>query len=64
MQSLTNRIKYVLNNEAGGPNIETLIGIGVSMAVGVALYKFGGAVNGWINKGSNNVNSMNVAMPS
>ena len=40
-----NKVNNCLNNECGGPNIETLIGIGIAIAIGVALYAFGGTLH-------------------
>lgn len=40
------RIKNCLNNENAGPSVEMLIGIGIALAAGVALFRFGGAIFG------------------
>ena len=41
MRDFINKSKIILSNENGGPNLEHLIGIAVSMAiVGVACYIF------------------------
>jgi hypothetical protein len=45
-----NKIKYSLNNECGGPNLEVLIGIGTSMAAFIALQKLGGSIIKFIAK--------------
>lgn len=34
------KIKEALNNECGGPSVEALIGIGVSLGIVVALFVF------------------------
>lgn len=41
--------KDALSNENGGPNLENLIGIGVSLGVTVALYNLATAIYSWIN---------------
>ena len=43
---ILNKINNCLNNEYGGPNVEMLIGIGIALAVGVALYALGGTIHG------------------
>ena len=45
------KIKYALNNETGGPNVEELIGIGIGLAVGTALFLYGQAINTKTNQG-------------
>ena len=45
---LKEQIKYVLNNEAGGPNVETLIGVSISMAVGTGIYIVGKEMVLWL----------------
>ena len=41
--------KDALSNENGGPNLENLIGIGVSLGVTVALYNLATTIYSWIN---------------
>lgn len=40
------RIKNCLNNENAGPSLEMLIGIGIAIAAGVGLFRFGAAIFG------------------
>lgn len=40
--------KEVLSNENGGPNLEHLIGIGVSLGVTLGLYKLAIGTYNWI----------------
>ena len=47
MRVLIKNVSTILNNENGGPNVETLIGIGVAMAVGSGLFLFGAYVYDW-----------------
>lgn len=58
------RIKYALNNETGGPNIETLIGIGVALTMGIAAFALGSAQISYANKGSSNMNRLTSNMPN
>ncbi len=42
-----NNIKYCLNNENGGPHIEELMVVAVSLTVSVGLFLFGKYVYHW-----------------
>ncbi len=47
--SFLDNINFVLGNEIGGPNTETLVIISVSLCVGAALFAFGKHSRNWIN---------------
>ena len=38
---MKNRIKYCLNNECGGPNLENIISLGVAMGLVIEVYRVG-----------------------
>ena len=52
-EKLKNQINLCLNNEVGGPNLENMIGICLSMGVLVALYKLAKIVYSWAAKAAN-----------
>ena len=52
MQNLGNKIKYCVNNECAGPNVEQMIGIGVGLAVAVGLYKVASIIGPGLKKSS------------
>ena len=45
---MKNKIKYVLCNENGGPNLESLLGIAISLALVGAAIAFKNAAYGWL----------------
>lgn len=38
------KIKEVLSNENGGPNVETMVGIGVALGIVAAIYSIGNSL--------------------
>lgn len=47
---MKNKIKYCLFNDIGGPNVEQIIGLGMSIAVLCGLYWVAGRAYKWIVK--------------
>lgn len=63
MRNLKNKILNVIMNENGGPNVEQVMGIAVSMAVGVGLFIYGEAVFDWFN-GSAGTTVRGISVPT
>jgi hypothetical protein len=63
MKNLKERMNNALNNECGGPNVEQIIGIGIAIAVGVALYTLANTMYNWVNTASNTVNDIQTGKP-
>lgn len=57
-------LKYCLFNEGGGPNLEELIGIAYSLAVGAALFVVGKSMRNWLTKAASSVNGISTAVPT
>jgi hypothetical protein len=58
------RIKNVLGNECGGPNVEQIIGIGIAVAVGVALYTLASTMSTWIDNAGNTIDNIDTGTPN
>ena len=58
------RLKYCLFNESGGPNLEELIGIAYSLAVGAALFGVGRNMRSWLNNAGSAIGQLSSAVPS
>lgn len=52
MKNILNKVKYSLNNEVAGPNLETMFGIGVSLGVMGAILGFARAAYSWVYQAS------------
>ena len=57
------RIKNVLGNECGGPNVEQIIGIGIAVAVGVALYALASTMSTWIDNAGTTIENIETGTP-
>ncbi len=57
-------LRLVLNNENGGPNLEELIGIAYSLAVGAALFTVGKAMALWLKGAKGTVQGLSSKVPS
>lgn len=57
-------LKYCLLNEGGGPNLEELIGIAYSLAVGASLFVVGKHMRSWLTKAGQAVNGISTAVPT
>lgn len=57
---MMNRIKNVLNNECGGPNVEQIIGIGIAILVGVALYTLADTMFEWLGNAQTEVEDIPI----
>ena len=57
------RIADVLGNECGGPNVEQIIGIGIALAVGVALYAVASKMNGWLDNSGSKIENIQTGTP-
>lgn len=58
------RINNVLNNECGGPNVEQIIGIGIAVAVGVALYRIAKTMTGWLDNAGTTIQNIKTGDPN
>lgn len=61
---LIEKIKYVLNNEQAGPNLEELLGIAYSLGVGVGLFAVGGAMKSWLQSASTSIHAIKSTVPT
>lgn len=52
MKKVLNKLKNVLNNETAGPNLEAMLGLGVSLGVIGGIFIFARAVYSWIYQSS------------
>ena len=57
------RMQNALSNECGGPNVEQIIGIGIAIAVGVALFNLAKVMYNWITKSGDTINSIETGTP-
>ena len=63
MRNLNERVKNALSNDFGGPNVEQIMGIGIAIAVGVALYTLANTMYSWLGRASNQVNDIAIGKP-
>lgn len=58
---LKERINYVLNGEDGASNVELIVWFSVVFIIATVLFFFRDAINGFINKSINRVDSFGVS---
>lgn len=66
MKNLRQDIHEALSNENGGPSVEQILGIGVALGVGVALYLVGSAMYNWLagdGGASSVISGLDIATP-
>ena len=63
MKNLKEKMMNSLSNECGGPNVEQIIGIGIAIAVGVALYMLANVMYDWINGAGNTIQGIKTGNP-
>lgn len=61
MKSLKNRINYVLNGEEGASNVELIVWFSVVFVIATILFIFRGAIEGFLNRSIDRVNSFAVS---
>lgn len=64
MKNIKERMHNALSNECGGPNVEQIIGIGIAIAVGVALYSLANTMYDWITGAGQTVQDIQTGTPN
>lgn len=55
---MINRLKFVLNNENGGPMVQTLVALSVAITFVIALGGLGAAIISWVSGATKAVSSL------
>lgn len=61
MNSIMNRVKYVLEGEEGASNIEIIVWISVVLVIATVLFAFRDSITDFINRAKGQVDGLQVS---